>query len=92
MIFVFFDTTQGIAMAAIRASGKQKIGSLITSFAYVLIGIPLALVGVFSFDWGIRGIWVGPTVAVIITTCSYLGIFYCLDWKKLIEESEKKRN
>lgn len=47
LIFVFFDTTQGIGSSAIRASGKQKMGSFITGLAYWAIGIPLTCMLVF---------------------------------------------
>ena len=91
MVFVFFDTTQGIAQAAIRASGKQQVGTLITSIAYIAVGIPLAALLCFKYNMGIKGIWAGPTVAVAINTVCYLLIFARLDWDKLIAEAAVKR-
>jgi len=78
-------------MAAIRASGKQKIGTLVTSISYCVIGIPLASLLCFKFDAGIKGIWAGPTIAVAITTCAYMLIFKCMDWDSLIAEAILKR-
>jgi len=56
-----------------------------------VIGIPLAYVFCFKYNLGIKGIWVGPTVAVAMNTLAYILIFYCLDWDTLIEEAVKKR-
>jgi MATE family multidrug resistance protein len=47
MVFVFFDTTQGIGSSAIRASGKQGMGALITGIAYWGLGIPVSCLLVF---------------------------------------------
>ena len=47
MVFVFFDTTQGIGSSAIRASGKQSVGALITGLAYWALGIPVTCALVF---------------------------------------------
>ena len=51
--YVFFDTIQGVAVSPIRASGKQKLGALITSTAYWIFGIPIAMILVYKFDFGI---------------------------------------
>ena len=74
-IFVIFDTTQGIAAAAMRASGLQKVGSIVTFVAYWVIGIPLTLLSVFAFDLSNTGIWLGPTLACMFNTAAYLYIF-----------------
>ena len=46
---------------------------------------------VFWKDWGIKGIWFGPTLSVAYNTIAYLLIFYCLDWDRLIKEAVTKR-
>ena len=91
MVFVMFDTTQSIGGSAIRGSGQQKIGSIITGLAYWAIGIPLCLLLCFVYDWGIRGIWMGPTSAVIFNTTAYHIIFQRLDWKRVIIDAANIR-
>ena len=91
LIFVFFDTTQGVAMAAIRAAGQQKWGAIITGCAYFMIGIPASLVFVFKYDFGIRGIWMGPTLSVAFLTITYMTIFSKLNWMELIQKSAEQR-
>jgi len=80
MVFVLFDTTQAIGMSAIRASGKQSTGAIVTGIAYWAVGIPLTLLMCFYYDFGIRGIWCGPTSAVIFNTCAYQLLFSRMDW------------
>ena len=91
MFFIIFDTTQGIAMSAIRASGKQKIGAIVTFISYWIVGIPITTSSVFKADQGIAGIWYGPTVAVFINTLVYVAIFYKMDWDMLILKAAEQR-
>jgi len=48
---------------------------MITACAYFIIGIPATLVFVFKYDLGIKGIWMGPTLAVFFLTLTYMTIF-----------------
>lgn len=90
-VFVIFDTTQGVSSSVIRGTGQQRIGSWITLSAYWVFGIPIALLCVFTFDYGIRGLWAGPTVAVFYNTACYTFLINRINWEKLIEDSRKKR-
>ena len=83
-----FDTTQGIGMSAIRASGNQKVGSIVTGSAYWIIGIPLSLALCFGADFGIQGIWIGSTSAVLFNTFAYQMIVTRMDWPKIIFDAE----
>ena len=87
-IFVIFDTTQGIAATAMRASGQQKFGAILTFVAYFVLGIPLTLLLVFYYDFGIKGLWAGPSLACAFNTCAYLAIYIKTDWPSLIERSK----
>jgi len=83
-IFVIFDTTNAIGGSFIRASGQQATGAKITSAAYFVFGIPTTLLMVFWQDLGIVGIWVGPTIATLFNTISYLHLFQKMDLEKLV--------
>lgn len=85
--FVIFDTTQGVAASAIRASGKQKWGAILTGVSYWVFGIPITCLLVFTYDLGTFGIWVGPTFAVALNTVAYLVIFGRINWTDLIVKS-----
>ena len=78
-------------MSCIQASGLQRYGAIITACAYFVIGIPAALVFVFKYDFGIRGIWMGPTIAVCFLTITYMIIFSKIDWLNLIQKAKEQR-
>ena len=51
-----------------------------TATAYWVLGIPSTLLLVFYFPFGIAGIWVGPTIAVLFLTVAYTTVFLGIDW------------
>jgi multidrug resistance protein, MATE family len=75
-----FDTTQGIAASVLRASGKQKLGAVITFIAYWCLAIPTTYVMAYKLGYGNGGIWVGPTIACAFNTLAYLVIFKRINW------------
>ena len=78
-------------MSAIRASGQQKKGAVITCVAYWLIGIPISCYLVYKKEWGIFGLWFGPSVAVALITIVYLAMFYATPWQQLMQEAAERR-
>ena len=78
-------------MSAITASGLQRYGALFTACAYFVLGIPATLVFVFKYEYGIRGIWMGPTLAVAFLTVTYMIIFSNVNWQDLIQKSKEQR-
>ena len=86
IIYAFFDTTQGVAMGAIRGSQQQKCGAIVTAIAFWLVGIPAALVLVFAYPYRIVGIWVGTALAVAVMTVAYVVNLSCMDWSKVVDK------
>ena len=91
LVFMFFDTTQAVAGSVVKACGKQGIAAFATSTSYWLCGIPLSYYCAFKTDFGIRGIWFGPTFAVAFMTLLYNTIIGCIDWQDLIAKIEQRR-
>lgn len=69
----------------------QRIGAIITSTAYWAFGIPLALVLVYAFNLGIKGLWYGALFAVIYNFSWYTYFYNKVQWQKLIDESAARR-
>ena len=63
-----------------------------TIIGYWVLGIPLALFSVFYMNWGIVGLWNGPTVAIIFNFIFYYLIVVNIDWEAVVVEAEQRRN
>jgi len=79
---VFLDVLQGLLVGVNRGLGifKQTIIGQIIMFYFFCI--PLQIMLVFYFDMGIRGIWLGMMITLIILDLYYsLTIRYLVNWK-----------
>lgn len=59
--------------------------------AYWAFGIPISCICVFYYQFGIAGLWVGPTFATFYNTCCYTILIRTIDWDALIKKSAEKR-
>jgi MATE family multidrug resistance protein len=63
--FEIFDGAQGVGTGVLRGLGETRIPMLLNFGGYWLFGLPLGAVLCFDFRWGLSGIWIGLTVALI---------------------------
>ena len=91
LIYVFIDCVQCVGQGMIRGLGKQGVASIGTVIGYWVIGIPLSLLAVFKFDWGIVGLWLGPSIAILFNFCYYFLMITRTDWQKVADEAIARR-
>lgn len=66
-LFQLFDGTQVIGLGILRGMSDVNIPTLITFFAYWVIGLPLGwLMGIY-FNWGVSGVWYGLTLGLLVS-------------------------
>lgn len=66
-VFQIPDGIQVAALGALRGLQDVKIPTLITFFAYFIVGIPLCYVFAFILDYGPIGIWIGLVVSLAVS-------------------------
>ena len=64
-LFEIFDGLQVVATGALRGLGDTRTPALAHFAGYWLVGMPVAYVLCFTYGWGVTGIWVGLTSALI---------------------------
>jgi MATE family multidrug resistance protein len=64
-LFQLFDGIQTVATGALRGLGSTRIPMLVNFVCYWLFGLPLGYWLCFVLLWGIYGVWVGLTGALI---------------------------
>lgn len=75
-IFELFDGFQIVSTGALRGLGDTRSPMLAHLFGYWAIGLPITYVLCYPLHWGVSGIWVGLTVALLI-----IGTALLLVWK-----------
>ena len=88
LINVAGDHTQGFLSGVVRGCGRQLSGAITNIFSYsigVSVGIVLAIVA----HLGVKGYWLGLSVAVGIQTVTYSVILFTMSWKKQSVKAQK---
>jgi MATE family multidrug resistance protein len=65
-LFELFDGFQVVSMGALRGLGDTRTPMLVHLVGYWAIGLPVAYVLCYPLHWGVTGIWVGLTSALIL--------------------------
>ena len=86
LLYIFFDTIHGVQSGIIRGLGLQVAGSIYTLVCYYLIGLPLALWLAFGKEMGVKGLWLGFSIACIILDAGFVVIIECPNWSKIAEK------
>ena len=86
VILTIGDYIQGIAQGTIRAMGYQHYASIVSLFCYWVVSLSLTYILAFVYNYGIRGIWGGMPLALLLSSLSFLYLIYSTDFEKLSVE------
>jgi MATE family multidrug resistance protein len=75
--FQIFDGIQTVSTGALRGLGETRVPMLANLVGYWVLGLPLGLILCFMLRWGIYGLWIGLTLALIVIASSLL-----LRWRR----------
>lgn len=64
MPYHFFDVFQSTVMGVFRGCEMQKLGAVIISVAFCVVGVPFSFLLFFYFKIGIKALWIGPFTGV----------------------------
>ena len=73
--FQIFDGTQSVSTGALRGLGETRYPMLMNLAGYWILGLPLGAILCFVFGWGLSGLWIGLTVALIT-----IALLLCARW------------
>ena len=88
-IFVFFDCLQEVSDGMISGIGKLHDVRFVSIFGYWIVGIPLSIYAMKSLKMELDGLWVGPTVAVIINFILYEIKLRTVKWHEASDDQIK---
>jgi len=64
--FQIFDGVQTVCTGALRGLGETRAPMIANFVGYWILGLPLGLILCFVLKWGIYGMWIGLTLALIV--------------------------
>jgi multidrug resistance protein, MATE family len=75
--FQLFDGIQGVAIGALRGTGDTRSAMIAHLICDWVVGLPVAWYFCFRRGWGVAGLWVGLSLAMILA-----GIVLLLVWAR----------
>jgi MATE family multidrug resistance protein len=66
-LFQLFDGVQGVTTGTLRGLGDTRTPMIVNLWAHWLVGLPLGASLCFVWGWGVRGLWLGLSVGLIVT-------------------------
>ena len=76
--FQIFDGIQTVCTGALRGLGETRVPMFANLVGYWVLGLPLGFILCFVLKWGIYGMWIGLTLALIIISMTLL-LRWCKD-------------
>ena len=70
--FEVFDGIQTVSTGALRGLGETQAPMWANLVAYFVLGLPLGFFLCFGLRWGIYGLWIGLTVALVFVALALL--------------------
>jgi MATE family multidrug resistance protein len=70
--FQIFDGIQTVTTGALRGLGETRAPMLANLAGYYALGLPLGLTLCFVLGWGVYGLWIGLTLALIAIALTLL--------------------
>jgi MATE family multidrug resistance protein len=75
--FQIFDGIQTVSTGALRGLGETRVPMIANFVGYWILGLPLGFFLCFGLRWGVYGLWIGLTLALIVIASMLL-----LRWRK----------
>ena len=84
------DATGSIGGGVIRGCGLQKLGFLINTIGYYVLGVPIGMFLTFYLNYGLFGIWVGLTIGLCFVSTVQVIILLRMDWIEQAKLAQKR--
>jgi MATE family multidrug resistance protein len=83
-VFQLFDGLQAVATGSLRGLGDTRTPMVTNLAAHWLLGLPISYTLCFIAGWGVRGLWIGLSVGLIVTGAILLWV-----WSVKIEQYQR---
>ncbi|XP_069613345.1 multidrug and toxin extrusion protein 1-like isoform X1 [Ranitomeya imitator] len=89
-LFYFFNPSVNGFLGVLKGIGKPGIGALAFFFGYCLAAFPIGVPLMFPAKFGIKGFWIGMTIAFVCINIYFFIYFWRIDWNLMTEKAKER--
>ncbi|XP_075189868.1 multidrug and toxin extrusion protein 1-like [Anomaloglossus baeobatrachus] len=89
LYYIFTPSVSGI-FGILKGIGKPGIAALAFFFGYCLVAFPIGVPLMFSAKFGIKGFWIGMTIAFVCMNIYFCIYFWRLDWNLMTKKAKER--
>jgi MATE family multidrug resistance protein len=86
--FQLFDGTQAVATGALRGISETRMPMIVNVIGHWFLGLPVGYLLCFRFGWGVRGLWIGLSIGLIVAALVLTAVWWRRAASLGIQDSE----
>uniref|UniRef100_A0A2K6PCM3 Multidrug and toxin extrusion protein n=1 Tax=Rhinopithecus roxellana TaxID=61622 RepID=A0A2K6PCM3_RHIRO len=87
-----FEALACTSGGVLRGSGNQKVGAIVNTVGYYMVGLPIGITLMFATKLGVMGLWSGIIICTVFQAVCFLGFIIQLNWKKACQQAQIHAN
>ncbi|XP_031790156.1 multidrug and toxin extrusion protein 1-like [Piliocolobus tephrosceles] len=87
-----FEALACTSSGVLRGSGNQKVGAIVNTIGYYMVGLPIGITLMFATKLGVMGLWSGIIICTVFQAVCFLGFIIQLNWKKACQQAQVHAN
>ncbi|KAI7899044.1 mate-domain-containing protein [Cokeromyces recurvatus] len=87
-LFQIADGISGVCGGVIRGMGRQSFAAWVNLFSYYVVALPVGYWLTFVKGWGIKGLWIGLTLALFLVATGSLLFLLTADWNHEVRKTQ----
>ncbi|XP_011810415.1 PREDICTED: multidrug and toxin extrusion protein 1 [Colobus angolensis palliatus] len=87
-----FEALACTSSGVLRGSGNQKVGAIVNTVGYYMVGLPIGITLMFATKLGVMGLWSGIIICTVFQAVCFLGFIIQLNWKKACQQAQVHAN
>ncbi|XP_031513268.1 multidrug and toxin extrusion protein 1 isoform X1 [Papio anubis] len=87
-----FEALACTSGGVLRGSGNQKVGAIVNTVGYYVVGLPIGITLMFATKLGVMGLWSGIIICTVFQAVCFLGFIIQLNWKKACQQAQVHAN
>lgn len=91
-LFQLVDSMATNCSGVLRGVGRQKITTYVHLPAYYVVAMPISIVTAFTLNWGLFGLWIGVTLALLLVSVVEFIYIQYLDWDRCVDAAVRRNS